>query len=35
MNEINKVVEQGYNQIVKDYYTHRDLKKFNTELEDL
>lgn len=33
MNEISKVVEEGYNQIAEDYYTHRDLKKFNRELE--
>jgi cyclopropane fatty-acyl-phospholipid synthase-like methyltransferase len=33
MNEISKVVEQGYNQIAEDYYAHRDLGKFNTELE--
>ena len=33
MNEISKLVEQGYNQIAEDYYTHRDLKKFDSELE--
>ena len=33
MNEISKLVEQGYNKIAEDYYTHRNLNKFNTELE--
>lgn len=31
--EISSLVEQGYNQIAEDYYAHRDLKKFNNELE--
>ncbi len=34
MNEISKLVEQGYNKIAEDYYSHRDLNKFNNELED-
>ena len=33
MNEISKMVENGYNKIAKSYYTHRDLNKFNNELE--
>ncbi|MBD3197732.1 MAG: methyltransferase domain-containing protein [Candidatus Lokiarchaeota archaeon] len=33
MLEVKNVVEQGYNKIANDYYTHRDLNKFNTELE--
>ena len=33
MNEISNLVEQGYNKISKAYYTHRDLNKFNSELE--
>lgn len=33
MNEISNLVEQGYNKIAKDYYNHRDLNKFNNELE--
>ena len=33
MNEISKLVEQGYDKIAEDYYTHRDLNKFNNELE--
>jgi ubiquinone/menaquinone biosynthesis C-methylase UbiE len=33
MNEISKIVEQGYNKIAQDYYNHRDLNKFNRELE--
>ena len=33
MNDISKLVEQGYNKIAEDYYTHRNLNKFNTELE--
>ncbi len=33
MNEISKLVEQGYNKIAADYYTHRNLNKFNNELE--
>ena len=35
MNEISSLVEQGYNKIAKAYYTHRDLNKFNSELEQL
>ncbi len=34
MNEISKLVEQGYNKIAEDYYNHRDLNKFNKELEE-
>jgi len=34
MNEISKLVEQGYNKIAEEYYTHRDLNKFNNELEE-
>jgi ubiquinone/menaquinone biosynthesis C-methylase UbiE len=33
MNAISNLVEQGYNKIAKDYYTHRDLNKFNSDLE--
>jgi len=33
MNEISNLVEQGYNKIAKDYYNHRDLNKFDHELE--
>jgi len=33
MSDISELVEKGYNKIAKDYYTHRDLKKFNSELE--
>ncbi|MFW9822354.1 MAG: class I SAM-dependent methyltransferase [Candidatus Thorarchaeota archaeon] len=33
MDEISKLVEQGYNKIAVDYYRHRNLNKFNTELE--
>jgi 2-polyprenyl-3-methyl-5-hydroxy-6-metoxy-1,4-benzoquinol methylase len=33
MNEISKLVEQGYNKIAEDYYNNRDLNKFNRELE--
>jgi ubiquinone/menaquinone biosynthesis C-methylase UbiE len=33
MNEISKLVEQGYNKIAEDYYSHRNLNKFNNELE--
>jgi ubiquinone/menaquinone biosynthesis C-methylase UbiE len=35
MNEISNIVGQGYNKIAKDYYTHRDLNKFNSELDKL
>ncbi|MFX0023341.1 MAG: class I SAM-dependent methyltransferase [Candidatus Hermodarchaeota archaeon] len=34
MNEISKLVEEGYNKIAEDYYNHRDLNKFNNELEE-
>jgi len=34
MNEISKLVEQGYNKIAEDYYSHRNLNKFNNELEE-
>ena len=34
MKEISKLVEQGYNKIAEDYYNHRDLNKFNSELEE-
>jgi len=33
MNEISKMVEQGYNKIANDYYNYRDINKFNSELE--
>ena len=33
MDEISKIVEQGYNKIAEDYYSHRNLNKFNIELE--
>ncbi|UCC19537.1 MAG: class I SAM-dependent methyltransferase [Promethearchaeota archaeon] len=33
MNEISELVAKGYNKIAKDYYSHRDLNKFNSELE--
>ena len=33
MNEISKLVEQGYNRIAEDYYNHRNISKFNSELE--
>ncbi len=33
MNEISKLVEQGYNKIAEDYYSHRNLSKFDSELE--
>jgi ubiquinone/menaquinone biosynthesis C-methylase UbiE len=33
MNQISELVEKGYNEIAEIYYTHRDLKKFNKELE--
>jgi len=35
MNEISNLVGEGYNKIAKAYYTHRDLNKFNSELEKL
>lgn len=34
MDEISNLVEQGYNKIAEDYYNHRDLNKFNNELEE-
>ena len=34
MNEKSKVVEQGYNIIANDYYNHRNLSKFDSELEE-
>lgn len=33
MNEISKMVESSYNKIAENYYSHRDLNKFNKELE--
>ncbi|MFX1390620.1 MAG: class I SAM-dependent methyltransferase [Promethearchaeota archaeon] len=33
MNTITDLVEQGYNKIAEDYYNHRDLNKFESELE--
>lgn len=33
MNEISKMVESGYDKIAESYYNHRDLNKFNNELE--
>jgi ubiquinone/menaquinone biosynthesis C-methylase UbiE len=33
MLEIKDIVEQGYDKIAEDYYSHRDLNKFNSELE--
>ncbi len=33
MNEISKLVEQGYNKIANDYYNYRNVNKFNRELE--
>lgn len=34
MNRISKLVEQGYNTIADDYYNHRNLSKFDSELEE-
>ena len=34
MDEISNLVEQGYNKIAEDYYNHRDLNKFNNDLEE-
>ena len=34
MDTISKIVEQGYNRIAEDYYSHRNLNKFNGELEE-
>ena len=34
MDEVSKLVEQGYNRIAEDYYSHRNLNKFNNELEE-
>lgn len=33
MLSVKDIVEQGYDKIAEDYYTHRDLEKFNGELE--
>lgn len=33
MTEISKLVEKGYDKIARDYYNHRDLNKFNNELD--
>jgi ubiquinone/menaquinone biosynthesis C-methylase UbiE len=33
MSEITKLVEAGYNKIAVNYYSHRNLIKFNSELE--
>lgn len=33
MTEISKLVEKGYDKIARNYYTHRDLNKFNSELD--
>ena len=33
MNEISKIVESGYNKIAESYYSHRDINKFNKELD--
>ena len=35
MDKISNIVGKVYNKIAKAYYTHRDLNKFNTELEKL
>jgi ubiquinone/menaquinone biosynthesis C-methylase UbiE len=32
-HDVSSIVEQGYNKIAEDYYAHRDLNKFNQELE--
>lgn len=34
MNTISRLVEQGYDRIAEDYYSHRNLSKFNNELEE-
>ena len=34
MNKISKLVEEGYNKIAEDYYSHRNLNKFNNELDE-
>jgi len=34
MDAISKLVEQGYNRIAEDYYAHRNLSKFNDDLEE-
>jgi len=34
MDAITKLVEKGYNRIAEDYYSHRNLSKFNNELEE-
>jgi len=33
MSQVTKIVEEGYNKIAQSYYNHRDLEKFNGELE--
>ncbi|TXT58829.1 MAG: hypothetical protein BAJALOKI3v1_1190001 [Promethearchaeota archaeon] len=33
MLSVKDIVEQGYDKIAEDYYSHRDLNKFNGELE--
>ncbi len=33
MTEVSELVEKGYDKIARDYYTHRDLNKFNSELD--
>ncbi|NVM18633.1 MAG: class I SAM-dependent methyltransferase [Candidatus Lokiarchaeota archaeon] len=34
MDVISKLVEKGYDRIAEDYYSHRNLSKFNNELEE-
>ncbi|MFW9951387.1 MAG: class I SAM-dependent methyltransferase [Candidatus Thorarchaeota archaeon] len=34
MDAISRLVEQGYNRIAEDYYSHRNLSKFDNELEE-
>jgi len=34
MDAISKLVEQGYNRIAEDYYTNRNLNKFDNELDE-
>ena len=33
MTDVSELVEKGYDKIARDYYTHRDLNKFNSELD--
>ncbi|MFO7796183.1 MAG: class I SAM-dependent methyltransferase [Promethearchaeati archaeon] len=33
MSQVTKIVEEGYNKIAESYYNHRNLEKFNGELE--